>query len=139
MPLPLKSGHTFDHFFAGRNAGTHLTREGSDELFDAVRLMLEDCDRVSCINMMVDIDDGFGGLGVQILEYLRDEVHGVMMVSNALDLAFWFCFETYIFPFVISPFGLFQRFKGTQVQRPMELHQRNSCSNDVVSLMPRHR
>lgn len=84
MPLPLKSGHTYDHFFAGKNVNTHLTRDGGEEVFDALRRMLEECDHLTCINMLADIDDGFGGLAAQVLEYLRDEVRGAVMVGRRL-------------------------------------------------------
>lgn len=85
MSLPIKSGHSFEHFFAGRHMGTHLTRDGGEELLDALRLLLEECDRVASVNTLTDLDDGFGGLAVQVLEYFRDEVHGALLVSVRYD------------------------------------------------------
>ena len=36
--------------------------------------MLEESDHVSCVTLLADVDDGFGGLAVQIMEYLSDEL-----------------------------------------------------------------
>jgi hypothetical protein len=79
VPLPLKSGHAYDHFFAGKDVATHLTADGGEDMFDKLRLMIEECDHLTCVNMMADLDDGFGGLGAQYLQYLRDEVRGATL------------------------------------------------------------
>ena len=46
------------------------------------RLMIEECDRLTGVNVFADLDGGFGGLSVQCLQYLRDEVRGAVLVSN---------------------------------------------------------
>ncbi len=44
--------------------------------------MAEECDRISCISVLSDLDDGFGGLAVQVLQYIRDEIRGAALVSK---------------------------------------------------------
>ncbi len=68
----------FDTFFSGISYEI-IDKKVREDYIDAFRYLLEECDRVSCVNVMADIDDGFGGFAASFLEEIRDEVPKVFM------------------------------------------------------------
>ncbi len=44
------------------------------------RMLMEDCDRLSAVTLLADIDDGYGGLAEQITQFIREESRGITMV-----------------------------------------------------------
>ena len=44
------------------------------------RMLMEDCDHLSALTLLADIDDGYGGLAEQIAQFVREESRGITMV-----------------------------------------------------------
>ncbi|KAI8988227.1 tubulin domain-containing protein [Mycotypha africana] len=62
----------FDNFNIGRQA--YRDNEKELELFDEnFRFFVEECDNLQGFQMMVDVDDGFGGFSESLLHDIRDE------------------------------------------------------------------
>ena len=63
----------FDTFFCGTSYET-IDKKVREDYIDVFRCLMEECDRVSCVNVMADIDDGFSGLAASFIEEIREEV-----------------------------------------------------------------
>lgn len=68
--------YSIDDKFDSFPMGHQLMRseDERDELEGRLHKQLEDCDGLQGLQMMVDVDNGFGAMGVDFVEMLRDEV-----------------------------------------------------------------
>ena len=76
MELPnFTSGNLepFDTFFSG-TSNEYIDKRVREDYMDAFRCLMEECDRISNVNVMTDVDDGFSGFVTSFLEELRDEL-----------------------------------------------------------------
>jgi hypothetical protein len=74
----------FDRFPLGNSALANRTFATSFE--DAVHFFLEECDRPQGLQLMMDMTDGFAGLGASIAEMLRDD-HGKIPIFTIGTIA----------------------------------------------------
>ena len=68
----------FDTFFSGTSEEI-INKYLREDYTDKFRCLLEECDRVTCINVMADVHDGFSGLAASFLDEIRDEVPRAFM------------------------------------------------------------
>ena len=79
IELPLFSDvDLFDNFSMGASDEI-ISRVQRDDYLDSFRYFLEECDSLSCVNVLVDVHDGFSGFSQSILEDIREEIPRVLM------------------------------------------------------------
>jgi hypothetical protein len=82
VPLWSSSGqysnqhNQFDNYFAGYGNEV-LSVSYKEEIFDAFRRSIEECDHIDTVNVYADIFDGFGGLCCSLLEEIKQEMPSV--------------------------------------------------------------
>ena len=73
----------FQHF--GSGSWSQFSSTNTDDAWDRIRWQLEECDTVSGVQMLVDIDSGWGGYGSSILERVREECKSASIVVYGMD------------------------------------------------------
>lgn len=73
----------FDVFAEGVSKYRHRSVDGSEgeEAYDAIRVLLEECDSVQGFVISVDVDSAFGGFASELLLELRDECASVPRIA----------------------------------------------------------
>lgn len=74
LPQSIHSSN-FDNFFCGyENAPNLSTTKMNEEILERVRFFAEECDYLSSVLIITDMDDGFGGLTSSLLDDLQEEL-----------------------------------------------------------------
>eukprot|EP01041_Mallomonas_annulata_P003572 gene3572-7103_t len=74
------SSHPFSNYLSGKDRSL-ITNEYRDAFFDNFRLLVEDCGNASHVNVLVDVESGFGGFASDFLTEIREEMPKINMVD----------------------------------------------------------
>ena len=77
--IPIWQDDTYNTFFSGMSK-EFISSTDFEDLYDNFRFLLEECDRLICVDVSVDGSGGAGGFAARMLEEVRDDLgSGVTM------------------------------------------------------------